>query len=132
MPRERQHYEDPPEAPKITWKVEFWEENREQEPVWTEYTKAKDGDSAKKNVKWRAIAEARKTGKCWVSHLFGREDVLVTAMPIRRDPMDAIREKETRHADVCLECGSDMEHDYCQKCGWHRESWLDRAQKDKG
>jgi len=120
---------------KLLYKVEFWQENGKPEPILTQYVKAFSPKQAKKALRERALQEARSSGKYQMAHLFIRDDILVTAEEIQENPLKKkpgeARKQEIKNANVCPKCEGEVEDDYCQNCGWHRESWLSRARRDE-
>lgn len=140
--------------PKTLFKVEFWEENREHEPVRTEYVYApmrEDWAQTRKGViramLWRGQDQANKRDLVWLSHLMAREDILVVVKVdekwaakqkakldeerARRDEERELSALTKRH--TCGNCGGELDDDYCQGCGWRRQSsWLDRALGKQG
>lgn len=126
--------------PKILWKVEFWQENQEQTPVRVAYVMARTERGAKNALKFRGFEQARQKGEVWLSHLFYRDDILVTATPDKQwaDKQRAKQEAERQKAQlerrqICEGCGDALDDDYCQSCGWRRQSsWLDMALSKQG
>ena len=115
---------------KTLYKVEFWEENQEHKPIYVAYVMAKTPTGAKNSLKFRGYQAARKEDKVWLSHLFHRDDVLVTAKPDEKWVAKQKFRRELSGTNVCPQCSVELDDDYCQACGWRRQSWLDRAKKD--
>lgn len=118
---------------KILFKVEFWRENQEKDPVATRYIRAWSQKSAYMSLKERALIEARQYGKHLLLHLLGSEDVRATFEPIedRREKLQK-KEKQMLPKYRCRKCGSELDDDYCQECGWRRQaSWIDVAVEKK-
>jgi len=127
--------------PKILWKVEFWEENREHAPVYVAYVMARTAKGAKNSLRFRGFEQARTENKVWLSHLFHRDDILVTAKPDEQwaEKQRVKKERELQVAEMegmrsCRNCGSELDDDYCQSCGWRRQaaSWLEAAMSKQG
>lgn len=132
--------------PKTLFKVEFWEENREHSPVHVEYVYAiKQDDWIKtrkavvKAMLWRGYDQARKTNRVWLSHLMARDDILMTC---EVDEQWTAKQKAKQEVEkdlatltkkhTCQGCGTPLDDDYCQECGWRQSSWLDRALAKQG
>jgi hypothetical protein len=123
----------PTQQPKILWKVEFWEENREHAPVYVAYVMARTAKGAKNALKFRGFQQARERDKVWLSHLFYRDDILVTAKPDEQWAEKQKLRRDLAGRNACAECGSELDDDYCQECGWRRQaSWLERAMERQG
>ena len=122
--------------PKILYRVEFWEENREHKPIHVAYVMARTPMGAKNTLKYRGFEQARQQNKIWLSHLFYRDDILVTAVPDEKWAAKQVENKQKQKLvkfHMCQECGSQLDDDYCQECGWRRQSsWLERALAKQG
>lgn len=119
--------------PKLLYKVEFWQENREQKPVLVRYVRAYSSKHAYVVLRERALQEARTQGDYMMAHMFVRDDILVVANEVKEDPLKTQMKREFKNYGFCPKCSHEVEDDYCQNCGWHKgSSWLDRAEADKG
>ena len=118
--------------PKLFYKVEFWEENKEREPVLVKYLWAYSDLQAKTLLRERGMREARTMGNFLIAHMFARDDITVIAKEVKEqeDPLKTKIKEELGNADVCPKCSGSVENDLCENCGWHRESWLSRANND--
>jgi hypothetical protein len=118
--------------PKPLFKVEFWEENKEREPVLVRYIHAYSPAQAKMMLRERATQDAKINGNFLVAHMFVRNDISVIAKEVKENPIKERIRQETKNAVICPRCSGRVEDDLCQNCGWNRESWWDRGNRDAG
>jgi hypothetical protein len=119
-------------GPKLLYKVEFWEENHEHELIAVRHLRAHTRDQARRALRYRAVEEAR-LGKYLLTTLVNRDDILMTITQVEDTRSQAKKEREGLVSlHTCQDCGETLDDDYCQSCGWRKQSWIDRAMEKQG
>jgi len=117
---------------KYLYQVEIFEENKEHEPVAMRHLYATTPAGARRALRFRAIEESRN-GKNLLSYLLTRDDITIVVKQIENTRSIAKNEREKMTAlHTCQQCGEILDDDYCQSCGWRKQSWVDRAIEKQG
>lgn len=117
---------------KPLYKVDFFEDGRDSEPVATRHIHAFSVKQAKELLKGRAAEEARR-GQYLLTYLLGRDDVMLVIKKVEDTRSIAKTEREKmKSLHTCQQCGEILDDDYCQSCGWRKQSWVDRAMAKQG
>ena len=96
---------------KTKYRVEFWSADRRL--IRKEYVSAYSEKQA------RALMYRRSVKEGW-DYLFLSDSVFVRVV-VDTEGIERLRRmKEMREQKLCPKCGEELEHDYCQHCGWQR------------
>jgi len=141
--------EEKVEKPKNLYVIKFWRQNNDWDhklpPVTlmaTKHIKPTSDEQALIALKENALKAARSSDRTdedlkLVSMLFTREDISVTVKQtfdtrILDREEKAEQEEEAFTKSVCRQCGDALDDDYCQACGWRRQSWIEVALSKQG
>lgn len=139
---------DNPEKLKTLYVVEFWRQNNDWDHrlppltlIGKRHIKAYSEKQALEELKVRARKNARTLGRKedheLVSMLIAREDISILVKKttdtrlIDRSEKESVKD-EMFSKTMCHECGGVLDDDYCQDCGWRRQSWIERAMSKQG
>ena len=108
--------------------------------VFSAYIRADSEGQALSMLKSRLRDKARETNKTEDhenASLFSRDDITPYAKETYDwREIDRMEAKDLKGSlglqSKCQQCGGTLDDDYCQDCGWRRQSWFSKAMEEQG